>query len=149
MDSDVYDVHAVAGILKQFFRDLNEAVLGGTLRTSFFQASSLESRAERLEELKKLIPQLPKENFVTLQMLCGHLIRIIQYSAENKMTLRNISIVFSPTLGIPAGLFGLILAEYPTLFAAANYPAEISSVLGNSGNLHGGKDPSPLIPSPM
>ena len=32
------------------------------------------------------------------------------------MTVRNIAIVFSPTLGVPAGLFTLMMAEYPTIF---------------------------------
>jgi hypothetical protein len=32
------------------------------------------------------------------------------------MTVRNISIVFSPTLGIPAGIFTLMLAEFSMIF---------------------------------
>ncbi|CAG8659796.1 10837_t:CDS:1, partial [Paraglomus occultum] len=32
------------------------------------------------------------------------------------MTLRNIGIVFSPTLGIPAGVFNLFMAEYDYIF---------------------------------
>lgn len=36
------------------------------------------------------------------------------------MTVRNVSIVFSPTLGVPAGLFTLLLAEYSTIFSWAH-----------------------------
>jgi RalA-binding protein 1 len=32
------------------------------------------------------------------------------------MTVRNVGIVFSPTLGIPAGVFSLMLSEYPRVF---------------------------------
>jgi hypothetical protein len=32
------------------------------------------------------------------------------------MTVRNVSIVFSPTLGVPAGLFTLLLAEFSSIF---------------------------------
>lgn len=32
------------------------------------------------------------------------------------MTARNVSIVFSPTLGVPAGLFTLMLAEFSSIF---------------------------------
>jgi RalA-binding protein 1 len=78
--------------------------------------SGLDSRADRLNGLTELIPQLPVVNYKTMQALFAHLIRVIQNSSKNKMNLRNISIVFSPTLGIPAGLFGIMLAEYPVLF---------------------------------
>ena len=32
------------------------------------------------------------------------------------MTVRNVGIVFSPTLGIPAGVFSLMLSEFPRVF---------------------------------
>lgn len=32
------------------------------------------------------------------------------------MTIRNVGIVFSPTLGIPAGVFSLMLADFPRVF---------------------------------
>lgn len=32
------------------------------------------------------------------------------------MTMRNVGIVFSPTLGIPAGVFGLMLGEFTKAF---------------------------------
>jgi RalA-binding protein 1 len=32
------------------------------------------------------------------------------------MTMRNVGIVFSPTLGIPAGVFSLMLAEFNRVF---------------------------------
>ena len=50
-------------------------------------------------------------------MLVAHLLRVVMSSDKNKMTVRNIAIVFSPTLGIPAGLFTLLLAEFPVIFA--------------------------------
>jgi len=34
----------------------------------------------------------------------------------NKMTMRNVGIVFSPTLGIPAGVFSLMLGEFNRVF---------------------------------
>jgi hypothetical protein len=52
--------------------------------------------------------------------LLGHLLRVVQKSDKNKMTVRNVSIVFSPTLGVPAGLFTLLLAEYSTIFSWAH-----------------------------
>lgn len=48
--------------------------------------------------------------------MTAHLILIVQNSSVNKMTMRNVGIVFSPTLGIPAGVFSLMLAEFHRVF---------------------------------
>ncbi|KAJ3256214.1 hypothetical protein HK103_005673 [Boothiomyces macroporosus] len=90
LEGDVYyDPHAIAGLLKLFFRELSEPLFTQELRMEFFQIS-------------------------------GHLLRVVQKSEKNKMTVRNVSIVFSPTLGVPAGLFTLLLAEYSTIFSWAH-----------------------------
>lgn len=41
---------------------------------------------------------------------------MVQNADVNKMTVRNIGIVFSPTLGIPAGVFSLFMAEFDYIF---------------------------------
>jgi RalA-binding protein 1 len=46
----------------------------------------------------------------------GHLLSIVQNSDRNKMTLRNISIVFSPTLEIPFGIFSILVSEFSNVF---------------------------------
>jgi RalA-binding protein 1 len=52
-----------------------------------------------------------------LRALTAHLILIVQNSNVNKMTMRNVGIVFSPTLGIPAGVFSLMLGEFNRVFS--------------------------------
>lgn len=37
------------------------------------------------------------------------------------MTMRNVGIVFSPTLGIPAGVFSLMLGEFNRVFNVDEY----------------------------
>ena len=76
----------------------------------------LLDRRDRVNELGRLVSALPLSNYTLLRTLIGHLIRIVQHSHTNKMTLRNIGIVFSPTLGIPAGVFNLFMAEYDYIF---------------------------------
>lgn len=63
-----------------------------------------------------LISQLPLANYSLLRALTAHLILIVQNSNVNKMTMRNVGIVFSPTLGIPAGVFSLMLGEFSRVF---------------------------------
>ena len=41
-------------------------------------------------------------NFDTLQHLCQHLERVIEHCDTNKMEIRNLAIVFGPTLVRPA-----------------------------------------------
>ena len=71
---------------------------------------------ERIRELSHLIASLPIANYSLLRALTAHLILIVQNSAVNKMTMRNVGIVFSPTLGIPAGVFSLMLGEFNRVF---------------------------------
>jgi RalA-binding protein 1 len=71
---------------------------------------------ERIRELSYLIAALPLANYCLLRALTAHLILIVQNSNTNKMTMRNVGIVFSPTLGIPAGVFSLMLGEFNRVF---------------------------------
>lgn len=69
-----------------------------------------------MDELAQLVAQLPVSNYSLLRALTAHLILIVQNSATNKMNMRNVGIVFSPTLGIPAGVFSLMLGEFNRVF---------------------------------
>lgn len=71
---------------------------------------------ERIKELSHLISSLPVANYSLLRALTAHLILIVQNANINKMTMRNVGIVFSPTLGIPAGVFSLMLGEFKRVF---------------------------------
>lgn len=71
---------------------------------------------ERIKELSNLIAHLPLANYSLLRALSAHLILVVQNSNTNKMTLQNVGIVFSPTLGIPAGVFSLMLGEFNRVF---------------------------------
>lgn len=147
-----YDVHAIAGLLKLFFRELSEPILTKELRMEFFQISctlyvmlALPSREDRVKEMKRLVKLLPKINHRCLRVLLVHLIRVVQACDKNKMNVRNISIVFSPTLGIPAGVFTLMMAEYPDLFDAESESeaAEAVRILEFSRSE---RDPATVLP---
>jgi RalA-binding protein 1 len=71
---------------------------------------------------------LPPPNYALLRALTAHLILIVQNSAINKMTLRNIGIVFSPTLGIPAGIFSDLVSHFGAIFDDEVVDDEIESV---------------------
>src|SRR5215469_2648856 len=81
-----------------------------------FKLLDLLDRRDRINELGRLVSTLPLANYTLLRTLTGHLIRVVQNHTVNKMTVRNIGIVFSPTLGIPAGVFSLFMAEFDYIF---------------------------------
>lgn len=77
---------------------------------------AIPNREEKIKALANLMSYLPLPNYTLLRCLAAHLVRIVQNSVLNKMTLSNIAIVFGPTLGIPIGLFILILSEFEAVF---------------------------------
>jgi RalA-binding protein 1 len=51
-----------------------------------------------------------------LKTLAQFLIVIVNNSDVNKMTVRNVGIVFAPTLNIPAPVFSMFLTEFDSIF---------------------------------
>jgi len=84
--------------------------------TSSHVFPDLMDPSERVNELAHLVSQLPVANYSLLRAMITHLILIVQNAAVNKMTMRNVGIVFSPTLGIPAGILSLMLGEFDRVF---------------------------------
>ncbi|KAJ3007872.1 hypothetical protein NUW54_g3377 [Trametes sanguinea] len=115
--SDEYwDPHAIAGLLKTFLRELPASILTRDLHLRFLSVIDFVDPQERVRELSHLISSLPVANYSLLRALTAHLILIVQNANINKMTMRNVGIVFSPTLGIPAGVFSLMLGEFKRVF---------------------------------
>lgn len=117
--NDYYDIHAVAGLLKLFLRDLPTSVLTRELHKDFLAVIELSGRTDRVMELTRLVSHLPIANYTLLRALTYHLIDIVQNADVNKMTARNVGIVFSPTLGIPAGVFSLMMTDFDQIFNTA------------------------------
>ncbi|KAK7679451.1 hypothetical protein QCA50_017505 [Cerrena zonata] len=125
--SDEYwDPHAIAGLLKTFLRELPASILTRDLHLRFLSVIDFVDAQARIDELSQLIAALPIANYSLLRALTAHLILIVQNAGTNKMTMRNVGIVFSPTLGIPAGVFSLMLGEFKRVFSvdAASKPAD-------------------------
>ncbi|KAJ2849260.1 Rho GTPase activating protein [Coemansia brasiliensis] len=110
------DVHVVASLLKAYLRDLPENILTARLCLDFHRVVDLVDRRDRVCELGRLVSELPLPNYTLLRALSAHLIRIVQHAETNRMTLRNIGIVFSPSLGIPVGVISLLMIEFDYIF---------------------------------
>lgn len=115
-DEQYYDIHAVASLLKLYFRELPTTILTRELHLEFVAVTELHDINEKVSALNGLVHRLPAVNNNLLRYLAGFLINIINHADTNKMTVRNVGIVFSPTLNIPAPVFALFLQQYDGIF---------------------------------
>jgi RalA-binding protein 1 len=97
---DYHDVHAVAGLLKLYLRELPSTVLTRERHGDFLHIVGMhhflsplildiEDKNARVNRLTELVHGLPKVNYELLRIMSKHLKRIVKRSQENKMTIRN------------------------------------------------------------
>ncbi|KOS21043.1 GTPase-activating protein BEM3 [Escovopsis weberi] len=115
-DEQYYDIHAVASLLKLYLRELPTSILTRDLHFEFLSITEMTDRERKLAALKVLVLKLPQANLTLLKYLIAFLIRIINKADINKMTIRNVGIVFSPTLHVPAPVFAIFLSSYEAIF---------------------------------
>ncbi|VDL61820.1 unnamed protein product [Hymenolepis diminuta] len=113
-----HDPAVVTSVLKHFLRSLPEplltAELGPSIESACDQLSSdsnatSTSRRRRLTEL--IHRELPRPNRYLLAWLLQHMTRVIDRAGDNKMTVANLVIVFSPTLRMSHRLLALLLSQ--------------------------------------
>ncbi|KRX99480.1 GTPase-activating protein pac-1 [Trichinella pseudospiralis] len=97
------DVNVVSSLLKAFFRKLPDPLLTSALYRDFIEANRIESLESRLKAFRELIFKLPKHNFETLKFLLQHLKRVVAHSSVNKMEVKNLALMFGPSLVRPSG----------------------------------------------
>jgi RalA-binding protein 1 len=121
-DEQYYDIHAIASLLKMYLRELPSTILTNDLRTQFIAVTEMTNQKEKMAAYAELVERLPQANSALLKYLIAFLIKIIDHSDVNKMTVRNVGIVFSPTLNIPAPVFATFLQNYEAIFGI--HPSE-------------------------
>ncbi|KAF1815166.1 hypothetical protein P152DRAFT_247884 [Eremomyces bilateralis CBS 781.70] len=119
LEGEPYDVHAVASLLKLYLRELPVSILTRELHLDFLKALEIENRDQKIAIFNLLVHRLPKANYFLLAALLGFLLEIVSNSEVNKMNVRNVGIVFAPTLNIPATIISLFLTAYAAIFGAA------------------------------
>ena len=92
------DVNVVSSLLKSFFRKLPDPLFTADMYSLFIEASKVEQAPRRMDQLRKLIRELPEFHFETLKYVTHHLCQVAAHSSSNKMEVRNLAIVFGPTL---------------------------------------------------
>ncbi|OAX84277.1 hypothetical protein ACJ72_01366 [Emergomyces africanus] len=139
-----YDVHAVASLFKQYLRELPTTVLTRDLHLDFIRVLELDDKQKKIAAFNGLVHRLPRSNLILLKALSQYLIDIINNSDVNKMTVRNVGIVFAPTLNIPAPVFSMFLTDFESIFGepvsefsihAAAPPVELPAENNNKKSL--------------
>ncbi|KAL8289237.1 hypothetical protein RB597_001035 [Gaeumannomyces tritici] len=115
-DSNYHDIHAIASLLKLYLRELPTTILTRDLHPHFVSVMEMPNSAAKIAALGELVERLPQANATLLRYLIAFLIKIINNAGQNKMTVRNVGIVFSPTLNIPAPVFAMFLQNYEGIF---------------------------------
>ncbi|XP_022643396.1 uncharacterized protein LOC111242816 isoform X4 [Varroa destructor] len=92
------DVHVLTGALKMFFREMREPLLTYALFDRLLEATQIKERSPKLAAFEAILSELPTVNRDTLRFLLEHLLRVKEYSSENRMHIQNLAIVFGPTL---------------------------------------------------
>lgn len=97
-----HEPNTVASLLKQYLRDLPENLLTKELMPRFEEACGRATEAEKVQELQRLLRELPECNHLLLSWLIVHMDHVIAKELETKMNIQNISIVLSPTVQVRA-----------------------------------------------
>eukprot|EP01090_Pellita_catalonica_P016845 TRINITY_DN4954_c0_g1_i1.p1 TRINITY_DN4954_c0_g1~~TRINITY_DN4954_c0_g1_i1.p1 ORF type:complete len:485 (-),score=108.41 TRINITY_DN4954_c0_g1_i1:36-1490(-) len=101
--SRIQDPHTVAGVLKIYFRELQEPLLTHYYYDAWIAAIARPTPQEKIQKIKQTYNCLPKQNGLILKRLMKLLREIAKHSDVNLMTVNNIAIVFAPTLLRPPG----------------------------------------------
>lgn len=76
----------------------------------------MDERSKKIQSFNVLVHKLPIANFELLRHMSSFLIEVVDNAASNKMTVRNVGIVFAPTLNIPAPLIAFFLTDFADIF---------------------------------
>ncbi|KAI9010119.1 hypothetical protein DFJ74DRAFT_685918 [Hyaloraphidium curvatum] len=96
------DIHVVTGVIKSILRDgfgpTKEPLIESKLYDRFLEVARIEDYRSRMIALQDVVHYMSPEHFAMLKHISEHLYRVSQNSHVNRMTSRNLAIVFTPTL---------------------------------------------------
>lgn len=93
-----HDVNSVAGLLKQFFRELPDSLLTSDAYSKYIDAAKIDDDTMRRDSMHALINALPDPNYATLRALLLHLHRVQKSADVNRMSTANLGICWAPSI---------------------------------------------------
>ena len=117
---NVIGVNTITGLLKLYLRNLPHLIVGDEQFLLFKKAADdhHDDPQAIAMSFKKIIQdkQVPHANVSIMYALFELLTRINENSKINKMNLRNLCIVFSPTLNIPIAMLQPFIVDFNCIF---------------------------------
>nr|XP_060622262.1 SLIT-ROBO Rho GTPase-activating protein 3 isoform X2 [Anolis sagrei ordinatus] len=103
-DQNERDINSVAGVLKLYFRGLENPLFPKERFQDLISTIKIENVSERVHQIQQIVITLPRAVIIVMRYLFAFLNHLSQYSDENMMDPYNLAICFGPTLmHIPDG----------------------------------------------
>ncbi|ORX55275.1 hypothetical protein BCR36DRAFT_321196 [Piromyces finnis] len=130
-DGEFSEITIITSVLKQYFRELPIAVIPPDTYTKLSELITADEKDINIQEIKKCIDSLEITHYCTLKFITKHLIKVSQYDNVNLMNIKNLAVVFGPTLigsneicpevdfsstGIKVKIISVILENADTIF---------------------------------
>ncbi|GMT19071.1 hypothetical protein PFISCL1PPCAC_10368, partial [Pristionchus fissidentatus] len=96
------DVNVVSSLLKQFLRRLPEPLLTDKLYPFFIDANRMIVHPQRVHKIRNLLRKLPRAHYECLKFIITHLYNVSEHAEVNRMDLRNVSLMFGPSIVRPS-----------------------------------------------
>ncbi|ODV59642.1 GTPase-activating protein BEM3, partial [Ascoidea rubescens DSM 1968] len=139
------DIHCITGLLKLYLRELPSPLISATNLASFSsvikdyeflvkkgkskfnpQNKSSDAYLNYIMQFKRILScEVSDVNSHTLYALISYLVEVIKNEDMNKMNVKNISIVFSPTLHIDTKILIEFISNYKFYWEKGDYIQEI------------------------
>ena len=110
------DPHAVAGLLKSFFRELPEPIITREYNTAITAMLGYGSGPDVVEEIRNVLRSLPTPNYELWKIIVAFLLHVDAHSDKNKMPVANLLRVMTPTLNCAPGLISMSMEQYSYFF---------------------------------
>ena len=115
------DINSIAGLLKLYLRELPSSILTRKFYPEFRDAYNQKTDPSQLSlNFRAITQKLPEVNQSLLYVLFKFLNEVIENQESNKMNLRNLCIVFSPTLNIASEVIIPFLVDFKCIFEGAD-----------------------------
>ncbi|KAI5614419.1 SLIT-ROBO Rho GTPase-activating protein 2 isoform X1, partial [Silurus asotus] len=103
-DQNDHDMDSIAGVLKLYFRGLENALFPKEVFHELMACVSMENLQDRATHIHKVLLSLPSNTLVIMRYLFAFLNHLSHYSEDNMMDPYNLAICFGPTLmSVPEG----------------------------------------------
>ncbi|XP_061532756.1 SLIT-ROBO Rho GTPase-activating protein 1 isoform X2 [Phycodurus eques] len=97
-DESNHDINSVAGVLKLYFRGLENPLFPKERFSELLSCIRIENLYDRALYIRKILLTIPRSVLVVMRYLFAFLNHLSQYSDENMMDPYNLAICFGPTL---------------------------------------------------